>query len=194
MSPNALSSLSHSLLGIISLHRSLPTLIFSRPSSFILYGFGATTFLCGLGISLYNTYSDIYHLWLEHQITTSLETLEKLEAQSAYATRHFEDLQEAVKRGEKMIDELERWNEEGKEMDRMVLFTQMPVACAVTDDGNPEFEEYDGLVLRRETRRKIKKFEAMDRHLSEEMKWWKTVGQRGVRGAGDQHIHKVAKD
>ncbi|KAF9059867.1 hypothetical protein BDP27DRAFT_1430744 [Rhodocollybia butyracea] len=188
MSGNALSSLSHSLLGIVSLHRFLPTLIFSRPSSSFIYGLGATTFLCGLGIKLYSTYRDIRFIWLEHRVEAFVEATEKLQTEH---NRLQAKIDEAINRGQRMVALAQRRDAEAEELSRMLTFLEMPVACAARDDADPQFEEYDCFVQRLETMMKIETYKVMDEHANEEINWWKTVGERTAKALINERDHQI---
>ncbi|KAE9410232.1 hypothetical protein BT96DRAFT_969337 [Gymnopus androsaceus JB14] len=152
MRNDVLISISKPLLAIYT--RFLPSAIFARSSSNIILGFGAATFACGLCMSLYSVYQDLYYVWLERQISRSLDQIDKLEAKSVEATRRYKLLEEVVQRGDRIIEDLERWDEERNELENLLVFRQMPVACAVTDNGDPRFEEYDTLVQKKETRKR----------------------------------------
>ncbi|KAF5383992.1 hypothetical protein D9757_006971 [Collybiopsis confluens] len=169
---NALLTLSKHLLTLYTRH--LPNAILSRPSSLLLVTLGSLTFTYGFGMSLYSFYQDLHYLYLEHKISRSIDQLERLEAKSYAASKRYEALEQVVQRGDRMIEEIEKWEVARKELENMLAFKQMPMACATTDDEDPRFEDYDAAVRRRETRRKMRELVRLDEHLNEEMRWWST--------------------
>ncbi|KIK71441.1 hypothetical protein GYMLUDRAFT_52520 [Collybiopsis luxurians FD-317 M1] len=178
MKSNALLTLSKPLLTIWT--RFLPNAILSRSSSTLLLSLGTLTFIYGFGMSLYSFYQDLHYLYLEHKISRSLDQLDQLEAKSTEAARRYEVLEQVIRRGDRMVEEIEKWEEKRKELENLLAFKQMPAACAMTDETDPRFEGYDAIVQRKETRRKMKELVAMDQHLNDEMKWWTTKGKAEI--------------
>ncbi|KAJ3753809.1 hypothetical protein EV360DRAFT_87423 [Lentinula raphanica] len=179
MSYNAFFHLSNSLLTTWT--RILPKLVRSRFCSTIVYSFALATLAGGIGLSLYLTYQDLRYLWIKHQLARCIEQLERAEAKSAAANRRCDILEQISSRGRRMVDDIERWEKTKDELERMLLFNQLPAACATTDELDPDFKEYDMLMRRRETVRKIRELKQLDKHLEEEMEWWNAEGEEKLK-------------
>ncbi|KAJ3723595.1 hypothetical protein DFJ43DRAFT_648518 [Lentinula guzmanii] len=175
MSHNALLHIPNSLVAIWT--RFLPKIVLGRSCSTVVYGFGAVTFAGGIGLSIYFSYQELHCLWIEHKLARCIEHLERAELKSAAANRRCEVLEQISSRGKQMVVDIERWEKTKEELEKILIFNQLPVACAATDGVNPEFEGYDVTVRRKETMRKIKELNELDRRLEEEMKWWNSEGE-----------------
>ncbi|KAJ4470811.1 hypothetical protein J3R30DRAFT_1124860 [Lentinula aciculospora] len=174
MSLNAILYVSQPVIALWT--QFLPRILFGRSSSMMILSFGAATFAGGLGISLYSAYLDLRCLWIEHQLARTVELLDKMEAKNAAANRRYEALQQVTSRGRRMMAGIERWEAGRKELEKMIIFKQLPVTCAITDDTDPQFEGYNVTVRKRDLKRKMKEMNALDNHLEEEMKWWNAEG------------------